>query len=93
MATDRLNKKVLIVQHLISFSHAMQMIKRLKIKKHAALGFYYELVDLGMTTTCRLLSRRVPEFVHPKSGCLEMYSDDYKSDTDLFHLKVYRDIA
>lgn len=85
---------VLCADYVLSFDHAMKIIKKLKVKRHAALGFYYDLEDLNLDIwTCSYL------YVEPKPGRLsdEDYNafakhvfGDYRGGVRAFRLRVYR---
>ena len=88
---------ILVADYIISFAHAMKLIKKLKVKKHAALGFYYELEDLNRDVwSCRSLF--VPEAAnthHRTSGeeharFMKRVYADYRDGTPAFRLKVFR---
>ena len=88
---------VLVADYIISFDHAMKLIKKLKVKKHAALGFYYELEDLNRDVwSC--LSLFVPDAANPRHRTTdEQYASfmkrvyaDYRGGTPAFRLKVFR---
>ena len=85
-------KEVLVVEHLISLSHAVRILNKFKVKKHAKMGYFFELIDLGMSIHDLDVRKKVPQFLDVKSGCMRIFGD-YSGDTQGYHLKVYRTLA
>lgn len=83
--------RIVVIQWLISFSHAIRIIKKLGVKKHRALGFSYDLTELGCSIHARELFRRLPKLRNKDNETLRMYGD-YPGDTMGWHLVVYRDL-
>lgn len=78
--------KVLVVEFYISLPHALNMIKKLSIKRHAALGFYYDLQESDLLIKERHYRWEI-EKSYPK-----LYSSKYPAYTQLWNLKIYRDV-
>ncbi len=56
--------RVKVIEYLISFSDAMKVIKGLKVKRHAKLGFSYELTDLNLPRSRdKMLMQALPDLV------------------------------
>lgn len=82
--------RVLVVEHLISLSHATKILKLFKQKKHAALGYSFELTDLGVSIHHRGIAKKFPHLCDPARDGLPRHYADYTGATDGYHLKVYR---
>ena len=80
---------VLVVEHLISLRHATKIMKTLKQRKHAKLGYFFELTDLGVNIWHQSLPQRFPHLFDHDRVCKSMYAD-YGGTTAGYHLKVYR---
>jgi hypothetical protein len=86
--------KVQVIKWLISHEHAVRMMKKLNMRRHAHLGFYFEYEDVG----------RLVRYFNPPAGDkiyetrpgerepLHVYSDYHKFEEGGI-LTVYRDIA
>jgi hypothetical protein len=86
--------KVQVIKWLISHDHAVRMMKKLRMKRHAHLGFYFEYEDVG----------RLVRYFNPPAGDkiyetrpaerepLRVYADYHKFEEGGI-LTVYRDIA
>jgi len=61
------------------------MIKRLKQKKNAVLGFSYDLIDLGVSIR---KMQSVPEIVRHYAW----YMTRAQSSVDAWHIRIYKDV-
>lgn len=59
------------------------MMKALSTKKNVAAGFFFELIDWGVQSNNKMT--KAQEKIY--------YSDNYKPNTPLVHLKVWREIG
>ncbi len=103
LASSPSSDRIKIVEHLISLPHAVKIMKDLKLKRHARLGFSYELTDTGIVwRKQRELAAAFPWLVkeaHERSRyegggyryIFKVFSDDYKAEEPMFHLVVFRD--
>jgi len=85
-------KDVLVVEHLISLSHATKILKLFKQKKHAKAGYHFELTDLGVSIHNPSVARRFPHLCDPKCDNLPRHYADYSGAIQGYHLKVYRTV-
>lgn len=83
---------VLVVEHLISFVHATAILKKFKQKKHAKMGYFFELTDLGMNIWDTRINKTF-DYLKKAGNDLPPRYGDYPGGTAGWHLKVYRDLA
>lgn len=76
--------KALYVTWIISLPHATRIIKKLNSKKHAALGYCFEIQDLGITLAEAELS--LP------TRCYNDYGIRSSRKEPAFLLHVYREV-
>lgn len=81
-----------LVEHLISLPHATKIMKLFKQKRHAALGYYFELTDLGVSIHHRGIAKKFPHLCDPDRDGLPRHYADYSGAVHGYHLKVYRSI-
>lgn len=74
-------KKALLVQYFISMPDACKIMKKLSTKKNIAEGFFFELIDENHAAGRTL-----------KYNNKKCFRSNYKFDTPLVHLKIWRDL-
>lgn len=85
---------VLVVEHIISYAHAVAILKKFKVKKHAKMGYFFELTDLGMNIWNRKIEKMFPHLKKVGDDLVPRYGDySGHGGADGWHLKVYRDLA
>jgi hypothetical protein len=80
---------VLVVQHLVTMADARKILRTFKQKKHAGLGYFFEMTDLGTSMKMALLRPDLTAY-SDKASLLPSYSTWY--DNPAYLLKVYRDV-
>ena len=85
-------KNVLVIEHIISLAHATTMVRKFKVKKHARMGYFFELKDLGMNIWDPKIEKMFHHLKKPNNDLVSRFAD-YGGVTAGYHLKVYRSLA
>lgn len=87
--------QVTIVKHLISHEDACAVMKKLNAKKHAHLGFYFDLQPLNMTLAKAYFSHGDAKRAGMESAIPDEYRDYSieQAKQPAYLLTVYRDIV
>lgn len=75
---------VLVVQHLVTLDQATRIMRLFKQKKHAGMGYYFDLQDLG----CSMLAATGSDLPEPYS----VPKSPVAWRQDAYLLRVYRDV-
>lgn len=72
--------KLLVVQYFMSSSDMLAAVKLFKQKKHRDAGYSIEATDIdGGINLAMMLN-----------GSIQLYKENYKADTNLWLVKIYR---
>ncbi len=84
------SRRILVVEWIISLSHATRMMKKLGTKTHRHMGYYFELTECGHYIWDQRLWKANPERYE---GDLRKVYADYGGETPAYILKVFIDKA
>ena len=80
---------VLVVQHLVTLAEATRIMRFFKAKKHAQLGYFFELQDLGATMEAAL---QLPGLEPYGRTVSKHHPTDARRKEDAYILRVHRDV-
>ena len=78
--------KAVAVTYVLSWQHAMRIVRKLSTRKHRPAGYTFDLKDLGIMERDWSYNHR-----HDQAALKQLYSDLYKPHTMLFKLIVYKE--